>query len=328
MLTRNHGNFLRSACIIAMLAAFASVPVGHAQEKSQEQSQDDTQQEPGIFALETEAGSPAFDTAAAAIDAFKSALASDDFAGLANLLGLDSDKLGKDDNARNTFEQMREAAGQQLVVQELEDRQILQLGQKLWPMPFPLVKGDDGKWAFDTEAGLEEVINRRVGENELEAIATMRAYVDAQKEYASADHSGDGVLEYAQKLISSEGKTDGLYWPPDQGDGESPAGAFADQSELQDASKGEGYFGYHFRILTGQGDRIAGGAYDYVINGHMIGGFGLLAWPAKYGETGVRTFAVNQQGIVYEVDLGDETDTIVKYIDRFNPDDSWDIVND
>jgi len=323
----DHFNFLRSACVIAILAGFVSVPTGQAQETIRDQSQGGgSQQEPSIFDVEAEAGSPAFDTPAAAIDAFKSALAGDDFSGLAKLLGLDGTKLAKDTNAKDTFEQMREAAAQQLAVQEMDDRQLLQLGQKLWPMPFPLVKGEDGKWAFDTEAGLEEIINRRVGENELEAIATLRAYVDAQREYASEDHDGDGVLEYAQKLISSEGATDGLYWPPEQGDGESPAGAFADRAEMQDARQDEGYFGYRFRILNGQGDRIAGGAYDYVINDNMIAGFGLLAWPVKYGETGVKTFAVNQQGIVYEIDLGESTDAIVGYIDRFNPDDSWEVV--
>jgi Protein of unknown function (DUF2950) len=136
------------------------------------------------------------------------------------------------------------------------------------------------------------------------------------------------VLEFAQKLISSEGATDGLYWPADLGAGESPAGEFVDQAELDAAGQGDGYFGYRFRILPGQGDNIAGGAYDYVINGNMIGGFALIAWPVKYAETGVKTFAVNQQGIVYETDLGASTETIVKYIDRFNPDESWSVVSD
>ncbi len=166
------------------------------------------------------------------------------------------------------------------------------------------MKGDDGKWYFDTYAGLEEIVNRRVGENELEAISTARAYVDAQQDYAEADHDGDGVLEYAQKLISTEGETDGLYWPTDDVNGESPAGDGIDLAELDKSKAGEGYFGYKFRILTGQGDNIAGGAYDYVINGNMIAGFALIAWPAKYGETGVKTFAVNQHGVVYETDLG------------------------
>ena len=208
------------------------------------------------------------------------------------------------------------------------DRRLLQIGQKLWPLPFPLVKVEDGKWAFDTYAGLEEIVNRRVGENELQTIETMRAYVDAQEDYASEDRDGDGVEEFAQKLISSEGMTDGLYWPADEINGESPAGDFVVQAELDDAGKGEGYFGYKYRILTGQGDHIAGGAYDYVINGNMIAGFALIAWPVKYADTGVNTFVVNQHGVVYETDLGAATKSIVKYIDRFNPDEAWKVVAD
>ena len=156
----------------------------------------------------------------------------------------------------------------------------------------------------------------------------MRAYVDAQEVYAAQDRDEDGVEEFAQKLISSEGATDGLYWPTDDINGESPAGGNIDQAELEDAARGEGYFGYKYKILTGQGDQIAGGAYDYVINGNMIAGFGLIAWPAKYGETGAKTFAVNQHGVVYETDLGPTTEQIVKYIDRFNPDDTWQVVGD
>jgi hypothetical protein len=222
---------------------------------------------------------------------------------------------------------IKQGAAKQLLLESEGDRRLLQIGEKLWPLPFPLVKWEDGKWAFDTYAGLEEIVNRRVGENELQTIETMRAYVDAQEEYASEDRDEDGVEEFAQKLISSEGKTDGIYWPTDDVNGESPAGDLS-QSELDDAAKGEGYFGYKYKILTGQGDQIAGGAYDYIINGNMIAGFGLLAWPAKYGETGVKTFAVNQHGIVYETDLGPTTDAIVKYIDRFNPDDTWQMVSD
>ena len=188
----------------------------------------------------------------------------------------------------------------------------------------PIAKTEDGKWAFDTYAGLDEIIARRVGENELTTIATVRAYVDAQTDYASLDRDSDGVLEYAQKLISSEGQTDGLYWPADQGDGESPAGPFVDESEV--AAAKDGYFGYRYRILTGQGDNIAGGAYDYVINGNMIAGFALIAWPVRYGVSGVKTFVVSHHGIVYEKDLGDSTEVIVPYIDRFNPDESWDVV--
>ena len=323
-------DFLRALCIAASVTGLAaSAPVAACAQEQTAPAADQTpaQDDPGIFAFESEEEPPLFDDPAAAIDAFKKALAADDFDGTAKLLGLDAAKLRGAEGVMDTFAQIRDGAAKQLVVVETKDGTVLQIGRKLWPFPFPLLKGEDGKWAFDTEAGLEEIVNRRIGENELEAIATMRAYVEAQNDYASEDRDDDGVEEFAQKLISSEGATDGLYWPAGQGDGESPAGDL-NKAELDDAAKGEGYFGYRFRILTGQGDRIAGGAYDYVINGNMIGGFALIAWPARYAETGVNTLMVNQHGIVYEADLGPATDAIVKYIDRFNPDDSWSVAQD
>ena len=270
---------------------------------------------------------PVFDTPEAAVDAFKAALQTDGVDAVATLLGLDAAKLKADENTDVTLAAIKAGAAKQLILSGDGDRRTVQIGEKLWPLPFPVVKGDDGKWAFDTFDGLAEIVNRRVGENELQTIETMRAYVDAQEDYASEDRDEDGVEEFAQKLVSSEGTTDGIYWPTDDVNGESPAGDL-DQSELDDAAKGEGYFGYKYKILTGQGDNIAGGAYDYVINGNMIAGFGLIAWPAKYGETGVKTFAVNQHGVVYETDLGPSTEDVVKYIDRFNPDDTWEVVAD
>lgn len=271
---------------------------------------------------------PAFDSAEAAIDAFKVALSPDKVDALARLLGLDAEKLKADENTISVYAQIREAAAAQFNVKDLADRKMLNLGPKLWPFPFPLIKREDGKWAFDTAAGLEEIANRRIGENELQAIATLREYVDAQREYAAQDRDGDGVLEYAQKLVSSEGKTDGLYWPTGPDDDDSPAGDFADQAALDKAKQGEGYFGYRFRILTRQGDNVAGDGYDYVINGNMIGGFALLAWPVTYEETGVSTFLVNHHGTVYQADLGPSTEAIVKYIESFNPGEGWSVVND
>ena len=175
--------------------------------------------------------------------------------------------------------------------------------------------------------GIEEIVNRRIGENEIQAIDTAQAYVEAQRDYAAEDRDDDGVLEYAQKLMSSEGQTDGLYWPADEANGVSPAGDLADD-QLDKARQGEGYYGYRFRILPGQGDNIAGGAYDYIINGNMIAGFALIAWPVIYAETGVKTFMVNQQGIVYEADLGEDTEAKVEAITLFNPDDSWEVSGD
>ena len=313
--------FVRSICAAALVGCIvASLPsVAAAQEEEA------TPPEIESFAAASEP--PAFDTPEAALDAFKQALQAPGSDAVAALLGLDPAKLKADENTEETLTQIKEGAAKQLLLGGEGDRRMVQIGEKLWPLPFPIVKGEDGKWAFDTFDGLAEIVNRRVGENELATIETMRAYVDAQEDYASQDRDEDGVEEFAQKLISTEGTTDGIYWPTDDVNGESPAGDLS-QSELDDAAKGEGYFGYKYKILTGQGDNIAGGAYDYIINGNMIAGFGLIAWPAKYGETGVKTFAVNQHGVVYETDLGPTTAAIVKYIDRFNPDDTWEVVAD
>lgn len=271
---------------------------------------------------------PAFDTPEKAVDAFKAALAADDFDKLATLLGLDPAKTKTGEGVMDTYAEIRDGAKKSVVVHDVDGRKILDIGDRLWPLPFPIVKGDDGKWAFDTYAGFEEIINRRVGENELQTIETMRAYVDAQKEYASADHDDDGVMEYAQKLISSDGKTDGLYWSPDLGEGDSPAGDALDSEALDKAKAGAGYFGYRYRIITGQGPNIAGGKFDYVINGNMIAGFALIAWPVRYGETGVHSFAVNANGTVYQADLGDKTETMAAGIKTFNPGDNWDVTAD
>lgn len=314
----------------AIALSLATVPLNAAFSQTQtpaDQAPTD-QMAAGLDAYAANEDPPVFDDPTKAVDDFKSKLAANDFDGLAKLLGLNAEKLKAGEGAMDTFALIREGAARNVVVRDLEGRKILQIGDRLWPLPFPITKGEDGKWAFDTYVGLEEIVNRRVGENELEAIDTVQAYVDAQKEYASQDRDADGVLEYAQKLISTPGQTDGLYWPSDQGDGESPVGDAISEAALEKAKAGEGYFGYRFRILTSQGDNIAGGRYDYVINGNMIGGFALIAWPVSYAETGVKTFVVNQQGIVYERDLGPSTEQIVPFIDRFDPDDKWKVTAD
>jgi len=278
---------------------------------------------------------PLFDAAQGAVDAFKAALAANDLDALAKLLGLDPMKLKGAEGVADSLAQMREGAAVQVHVDDRGDQQFIELGKQLWPVPFPIVAGDDGKWAFDTIAGIEEIVNRRVGENEIEALATARAYVEAQQDYFAADHDGDGVQEYAQKLISTPGATDGLYWPADQGDGDSPAAAIPDEgrldeakAQLEKAQNDQGYYGYRFRILTGQGNHVVGGKYDYVINDNMLAGFALVAWPVRYAETGVKTFVVSKDGIVYEADLGAETEATVKAITSFDPDDSWEISTD
>jgi hypothetical protein len=218
------------------------------------------------------------------------------------------------------------------IVRESDSKCVLEVGEEYWPFPVPIVK-KDGQWFFDTEAGKEEILSRRIGRNELAVLALVRAYVDAQREYASRDRDSDEVLEYAQKFHSSAGHKDGLYWPPDL-DGEiSPFGPLVAQAQalgyggkLKDEQAApEPYQGYFFKILTSQGRSAPGGKYDYIINGNMIGGFALVAWPAEYDESGIMTFVVNQQGRVYQKDLGPKTGKIAAAMKEYNPDKTWTI---
>jgi hypothetical protein len=270
---------------------------------------------------------PSFATLDELVEAFRKGLAANDKEAVALLLGLEPAEVAKSKEIDESFAEIRESAGESLAVKETDpDLRTLVLGDKLWPFPFPVVQLE-GKWAFDTIAGLEEVINRRIGENELTTVANLRAYVDAQEAYKETDWDEDGVAEYAQKLISTPETYDGLYWEPGDGVPESPFGSLISQAELAKAAE-DGYFGYRYRILSGQGANVAGGQHDYVINGNMIGGFGLVAMPAEYDRTGVMTFVVNQYGTVYENDLGPDTSTLAEKITTFDPDDEWAVVND
>jgi len=271
---------------------------------------------------------PSFDDPSAALQRFKTVLSDDDLDGLANLLGLDAAKLRTSKEAMASYGLIREGAARQLRLQAVGDRQIVQVGDVLWPLPFPLSKDKNGKWAFDTEVGLQEIVNRRIGENELSTIQTMHDYVAAQREYASEDRDGDGIYEYAQRLISSPGKVDGLYWDPSVYGEESPAAALVQTAAFDKAKRGEGYFGYRYRILTGQGDNVLGGKQSYIVNGHMTGGFALLAWPVKYRVTGVQTFIINGVSVVYQRDLGPQTEERAAAIRDFNPDSNWTVVRD
>ena len=216
------------------------------------------------------------------------------------------------------------------IVRASDSRCVLEVGDKFWPFPVPIVKRN-GQWFFDTEAGKEELLNRRIGGNELMALESVRAYVAAQHEYAERDHDGDDVLEYAQKFISTPGTKDGLYWPPGA-DGEiSPLGPLVAEAQGEGytaKSREEGkprtaFHGYFFKILTRQGKSAPGGKYDYIIHGNMIGGFALVAWPADYGNSGVMTFIVNQQGHVYQKDLGPHTAKTAGRMKVYDPDPTW-----
>jgi Protein of unknown function (DUF2950) len=206
------------------------------------------------------------------------------------------------------------------------DTAKLTIGNDDFPFAFPLVKAGD-KWRFDTAAGKDELLARRIGANELYAIKVMQAIVDAQQEYASADRDGDGVLAYARKFASAKGKRDGLYWPTKAGEPPSPLGALVVQAggEGYTAKQGEPtpYHGYYYRLLTGQGKSAEGGALDYVVRGRAIGGFAAIAWPAKYGSSGVMSFIVNQDGKVFQADLGPGTAAKAAAMKRFDPGAGW-----
>jgi hypothetical protein len=270
-----------------------------------------------------------FAEASEAVDVFRKELGAKNVEGLAKLIGLNPQEIGKSDDFDERLTELQEAASERIqVVEDGADTRKIVLGDLTWPFPFPLVKGEDGKWAFDTTAGLEEILDRRIGENELEAIDTMTNYVVAQSLYHDGDWDEDGVLEYAQTLRSAPGKMDGLYWRAADHEGiESPVGPFIDEEKAVAArDSSNGYFGYRYRVLTKQGDNIAGGAYDYVINGNMIAGFGLIATPARYGETGIMTFMISQNGGIYEKDLGEDSEAAAAKIDSFNPDKDWKLV--
>ena len=205
---------------------------------------------------------------------------------------------------------------------------MLVIGENDWPFPIPLIaKGD--RWIFDTPSGKQEILDRRIGRNELHTIQVMLAIVDAQREYAMEDRDGDGLLEYAQKFYSDPGKKDGLFWNDSAGGVPSPLGELvanarsAGYDQQEGSSVPEPYNGYYFRMLTAQGQTAPGGAYDYIVKGRMIGGFAVVAYPAEYRNSGVMTFIVNHDGIVYQKDLGENTQQLAEEMKLYNPDETW-----
>ena len=287
-----------------------------------------------------------------ALQALVSAAKSKDQAALAKLFGPGYDRLlsGDDVEDAKDLDDFSAAVSESAGIQKVDDsKYTVVVGNDSWPTPIPLDQ-KDGKWLFDTKAGLEEVLNRRIGENEFSAISTCRTYAVAQWEYyTEGDWDHDGVAEYAQKLISTPGKHDGLYWETAEDDKPSPLGkliaaaraeGYGAKTETPDAagkggSEKEGvaeerapYHGYYFKILTRQGAHAPGGKYGYIINGNMIAGYALVAYPDKWGNSGVMTFIVNQQGRVYEKNLGADTAKLAAAMTEYNPDPSWKLVGD
>jgi len=275
-------------------------------------------------------GQKHFETPDEAVQALIDALRKDDKKQLGEVLGPGSGPL------LFSGDKVADTRGREAFVREYDERHrleagggkiVLYVGSDDYPFPIPVVP-DGPSWRFDTEAGKEEILDRRVGRNERSAIQVCLAYVDAQREYYAQARKQGEVLEYAQRLASTPGKRDGLYWDAKAGEPESPLGPFVAKARTEGYRKGtqQGptpYHGYYYRILTGQGPDAPGGTTDYVANGHMIGGFGLVAFPAQYGASGVMTFIVNHDGIVYQKDLGPNTATLARQMKLFNPDSSW-----
>jgi len=264
-----------------------------------------------------------------AVNALLAAVDSQDEEALTTVLGPDIEELGSgdpvaDEAARALFiEKAAEASRVQL---DGDDRAELLVGSEEWPFSIPLVK-EPGGWRFDIVAGKEELANRRVGSNELHTIATARAYVEAQYEYAARDPRGEGVRQYAQRFGSSEGKHDGLFWTTDEGEPESPLGPLVAQAVEEGYGAGMGhsspYHGYYYRILKAQGSNAPGGARSYLKDGRMVDGFGLIAYPAEYGRSGIMTFIVNHRGLMFQKDLGEDTHSLAAAITEYDPDTSW-----
>jgi hypothetical protein len=270
-----------------------------------------------------------FKTPEAAVDAFVAALQKDDVPAAQKLLGPGAeDMLSSGDPVQDNLDRERFLAAYQqkhTLADEGNETKTLIVGENDWPFPIPLVKRD-GKWRLDGAAGADEIIYRRVGANELGAISVCEGFVAAQNEYASSGHDGDPPGIYALKLISDEGMQNGLYWPTAEGEPPSPAGPFVAAAAEEGYRRGESrtpYHGYYYRLLYAQGPNANGGAKEYFVDGVLTGGFALVAWPAEYGASGVQTFIVNQDGVVFQKDLGEDTATVVESIKSFDPDNSW-----
>ena len=306
---------------------------------------------PAVAATSAEGKQSMFASPEEAKQALVNAAKAKDRAALGEVFGPDNDKLLSGDPVQDDREldQFVAALDQSAKLQPSPtgDKVTLTIGPDNWPFPIPIVKQGD-KWLFDTKAGTEEILNRRIGENELSAIATCRAYVLAQWEYfTEGDHDSDGVAEYAQHFASSPGQKDGLYWETVEGEKPSPMGALvaaarregytntgqprpvaATEPEKNVPRQRNPYHGYYFKILKKQGPHAPGGKYDYVINGNMIAGYALIAYPDKWGSSGVMTFIVNQQGRVYQKNLGADTAKIAPEIKEYDPDSTWKLVKE
>jgi hypothetical protein len=273
----------------------------------------------------------AFASPAEAGDAFLAAAKVSDQSALLAIFGPDSNGVlfsGDAVKDKNSLQEFVAAYNQMHRWREIKvGGEMLYIGADNFPFPIPLGKNSSGQWVFDTAAGKDEILARRIGKDELTAIAACSAVADAQKTYFSQTHDGDKTKQYAQKFISDDGKQNGLYWPVTAGQSPSPL------EDARDFAKAAGYTnsgdkpqpfnGYYFRFLTKQGDKAKGGAKDYLVNGHLTGGFALIAYPVDYRNSGIMTFAVGTDGVVYQIDLGEKTADVASVMAEYNPGDGW-----
>jgi len=283
---------------------------------------------PGLAA---EATPKAFATPEGAVKELMAAVKAGDSKALLTVLGagaapiVESGDAVADRSARERFLQSYQELS--TIAKSGDAKAVLNAGKDAWPFPIPIVKGVAG-WSFDTKQGAEEILNRRIGRNELAAIQVLQAYVDAQRNYYPLNPQKDSLPHFAQRIASTAGKRDGLYWAVKTGDPPSPLGPLVASATAQGYTKSAdgkpaAYHGYYYRILTQQGPAARGGAYDYVAQGRMIGGFAMVAYPAGYGSSGVMTFIVNHDGEVYEKDLGPDTAAAARKMTQFDPDKTW-----
>ncbi len=290
----------------------------------------------GTFITGCSSRKSSFSSAKEAAQALVVAMRADNSEEVKSILGREAEDIvssGDEVADRQAREKFLKAYDEKnAMVTEPDGSVTLQVGQNDWPMPIPIVERR-GSWRFDTKRGRDEILNRRIGRNELSAMEVCRAIVDAQREYVATDPDRDGVREYARKIVSDPGKKNGLYWPTGEGESSSPMGPLVAEAEVEgygktrtEEGKSRPYQGYHYRLLTSQGDHAPGGSIDFLTHGRLTGGFALVAWPASYRNSGVMTFLMNQNGIMFERDLGRRTDRIAESISAYDPGRQWRLV--
>ena len=271
----------------------------------------------------------AFATPKEAADALIQAASNFDVPALLKILGKGADDIVASEDTvqdkKRALEFAAKAKEKEELVPDPKNKAVvtLNVGNDDWPLPIPIVQSKDRKWYFDNKAGHDEILRRRIGANELGVITILRGYDDAQQEYARQIHDNSGVNQYAQRIVSSPRKNDGLAWQDPDGTWGGPVGEGAAKAMAEGFAQGEPFHGYYFKVLTGQGPAARLGQLDYMVEGAMIGGFALVAWPAKYRVTGVQTFIVSWDGVVYQKDLGPDTTKIASAMKRYNPDKTW-----